>query len=192
MADAVYGHQQRGDFHRLRIAGIGRGLNGGTDYHLLGRDHVSYCEVIDTIAHTDGWINLCTFSILPGLRISEPSVRGILTACAGISATTGIFLVFLLGSLIAWRDVALICAFVPLVTMVAVCFVSNTFANIHSRFNSYIQQTSEIIHRAFVGQCSNKSPYLKCLTFLFHVQKAFITCSIDPFLYFRSSTVSEC
>lgn len=55
---------------------------------------------------------------------SEPSVRGILTAFAGISATTGIFLVFLLGSLVAWREVALFCAFIPAITMIAICFVS--------------------------------------------------------------------
>lgn len=51
-------------------------------------------------------------------------------AFAGISATSGIFLVFLLGTLIAWRTVALICAFVPISTLVAIYFVSIQFIEI--------------------------------------------------------------
>lgn len=45
-------------------------------------------------------------------------------AFAGISATSGIFLVFLLGTLLPWRTVALICAAVPTFTLFAVYFVS--------------------------------------------------------------------
>lgn len=45
-------------------------------------------------------------------------------AFAGISATSGIFLVFLLGFLLPWRTVALICAAVPTFTLVAVYFVN--------------------------------------------------------------------
>lgn len=51
-------------------------------------------------------------------------MRGILTACSGISAALGFFIVFLLGSVMAWRNVALICLTVPLLTLVAICFVS--------------------------------------------------------------------
>lgn len=57
-------------------------------------------------------------------HFSEPSIRGILTACAGIAATGGFFVVFLLGSIMPWRNVAIICLMVPLVTMIAICFVS--------------------------------------------------------------------
>lgn len=46
-----------------------------------------------------------------------------LIAMAGIAATLGLFLVFLLGSLTAWRNVALICFIVPVATLVAICFV---------------------------------------------------------------------
>lgn len=55
---------------------------------------------------------------------SQPSIRGILTSCAGIAVMLGIFIVFLLGSIMTWRNVALICLSVPLVTVVAICFVS--------------------------------------------------------------------
>lgn len=54
---------------------------------------------------------------------SEPSIRGFLSACAGISSSVGIFMVFLLGSLFSWRQVALICAIIPVTTMIAVFFV---------------------------------------------------------------------
>lgn len=68
------------------------------------------------------FINL--FCIFISIQSSEPSIRGILTACAGIAATLGFFIIFLMGSLMAWRDVAMICLAIPLITMVAVCFVS--------------------------------------------------------------------
>lgn len=45
-------------------------------------------------------------------------------ACAGISSTTGIFMVFLLGSLYSWRQVAFICAIIPIATLISVFFVS--------------------------------------------------------------------
>lgn len=43
---------------------------------------------------------------------------------SGIAATLGLFLVFLLGSLTEWRNVTLYCLAVPILTMIAVCFVS--------------------------------------------------------------------
>lgn len=54
---------------------------------------------------------------------SEPSVRGVLTACSGISAAGGFFMIFLLGSMMAWRTAAIICLSIPLATLVAICFV---------------------------------------------------------------------
>lgn len=58
------------------------------------------------------------------VSFSQPSIRGMLMAMAGIAATLGLFLVFLLGSLTAWRNVALVCFVVPVATLVAICFVS--------------------------------------------------------------------
>lgn len=55
---------------------------------------------------------------------SQKSIRGVLIALSGIAATLGLFIVFLLGSLIEWRNVALYCLNVPIITMIAVCFVS--------------------------------------------------------------------
>lgn len=54
------------------------------------------------------------------------SQTGILTACASISATLGLFLVYLLNTFMPWRMVGLICLAVPLITMIAICFVSTS------------------------------------------------------------------
>ncbi|XP_055387594.1 facilitated trehalose transporter Tret1-like isoform X2 [Condylostylus longicornis] len=59
-------------------------------------------------------------------EISQPSIRGVLISCAGISVTLGIFIVYWLGSITTWRIAALICLSVPLVTVVAICFVPET------------------------------------------------------------------
>jgi MFS family permease len=59
-------------------------------------------------------------------EICQPSIRGILTACAGVAVMLGFFLVYLLGTLTTWRVAAAICATVPLFTMIAICFVPET------------------------------------------------------------------
>lgn len=56
----------------------------------------------------------------------EPSIRGILTSCAGVSVQLGIFTVYFLGTVVTWRVAALICLAVPLSTLVAICFVPET------------------------------------------------------------------
>lgn len=68
-------------------------------------------------------INQYKANMIELFLISEPSIRGMLIAMAGIAATLGLFLVFLLGSLTAWRNVALICFTVPVATLVAICLV---------------------------------------------------------------------
>ena len=55
---------------------------------------------------------------------SQPSIRGILTATSSIAVTLGFFIVFFLGSMTAWREVASVCVFVPIVAMILICFVS--------------------------------------------------------------------
>lgn len=57
-------------------------------------------------------------------EITQPGIRGILIACAGVSVMLGIFIVYILGTLALWRNVALMCLTVPLVTVVAIYFVS--------------------------------------------------------------------
>ncbi|XP_031639275.1 facilitated trehalose transporter Tret1-like [Contarinia nasturtii] len=50
-------------------------------------------------------------------EICEASIRGVMCAMAGIAATTGIFMVFLLGSFLSWRQVSYICAIVPILNI---------------------------------------------------------------------------
>lgn len=60
------------------------------------------------------------------LNNSEPSIRGMMTALSNISATLGLFIVYLLNTLMPWRSVGLVCLAVPVVTMIAVCFIPET------------------------------------------------------------------
>lgn len=60
-------------------------------------------------------------------EITQPSIRGILIACAGVAVMLGIFIVYMLATLALWRNVALMCLMVPLVTVVAIYFVSSLF-----------------------------------------------------------------
>lgn len=48
-------------------------------------------------------------------------------ACSGISSASGIFMVFFLGSFLSWRQVAFICAIIPISSIIAVFFVRLKF-----------------------------------------------------------------
>lgn len=54
---------------------------------------------------------------------SEPSIRGVLNACSGIAATAGIFMIFLLGSFLSWRQVSYACAIIPILNVIVGIFV---------------------------------------------------------------------
>lgn len=59
-------------------------------------------------------------------EICQPSIRGILTSCAGVAVMLGFFIVYLLGTVMVWRNIALVCVSIPLITIVAICFVPET------------------------------------------------------------------
>uniref|UniRef100_A0AAG5D5T8 Major facilitator superfamily (MFS) profile domain-containing protein n=1 Tax=Anopheles atroparvus TaxID=41427 RepID=A0AAG5D5T8_ANOAO len=59
-------------------------------------------------------------------EICQPSIRGILTSCAGVAVMLGFFMVYLLGTVTTWRTTAAICASIPIATMIAICFVPET------------------------------------------------------------------
>lgn len=58
-------------------------------------------------------------------EICEPAFRGILIAYTHAGWTLGMLVVSILNTLLPWRTVALICMFVPVLTTLALCFVSN-------------------------------------------------------------------
>lgn len=60
-------------------------------------------------------------------EIAEPSIRGILTASTTIAAALGIALIYFLGTQMAWRNAALVCVFVPILSIFLTAFVSSTF-----------------------------------------------------------------
>lgn len=59
-------------------------------------------------------------------EICQPSIRGVLTACAGVAVMLGFSSVYLLGSITTWRNTALICCCIPITTAIAICFVPET------------------------------------------------------------------
>ena len=59
-------------------------------------------------------------------EICEPSMRGLMIGYSTFSLTLGSFFVFTLNTLMAWRTVALICMFVPILTMIGLFLVSMT------------------------------------------------------------------
>lgn len=60
----------------------------------------------------------------PNLHLSEPAHRGTLIAFTNVTVTIGISLLFVLNTLMPWRMVGLFCMFIPIVTIIAMCFVS--------------------------------------------------------------------
>ncbi|KAJ8709129.1 hypothetical protein PYW07_008955 [Mythimna separata] len=59
-------------------------------------------------------------------EISDPSVRGILTTLTNGFTATGMFVAYLLGTVLPWRQAALVALTVPLATMALVLFVPET------------------------------------------------------------------
>lgn len=59
-------------------------------------------------------------------EIAEPAIRGLLTSCASLSVTLGVFVTYFLGSVVYWRTAALICLTVPVVTAIGILFVPET------------------------------------------------------------------
>ncbi|XP_031636109.1 facilitated trehalose transporter Tret1-like [Contarinia nasturtii] len=59
-------------------------------------------------------------------EICEPSVRGVLIGYTFIFGTIGMFTIYLMNTLMAWRTVCFICLWVPVFTAFAICFIPET------------------------------------------------------------------
>ncbi|CAK1545675.1 unnamed protein product [Leptosia nina] len=59
-------------------------------------------------------------------EISDASVRGILTTLTNCFTSTGMFIAYLLGTVLSWRQAALVSLTVPIATMLLVMFVPET------------------------------------------------------------------
>lgn len=60
-------------------------------------------------------------------KSSEPSTRGILVSYTNLGTSLGGSVVFFLNTLTEWRTVGLICMSVPVITVLALYFVSVIF-----------------------------------------------------------------
>lgn len=68
---------------------------------------------------------------------SEPVIRGILSAVLCIGIEIGIFAVFFIGSVMEWRQTALVCMIVPITTTITALIVRK-ICSLHSDTeNSY-------------------------------------------------------
>lgn len=56
-------------------------------------------------------------------EITEPKYRGILSALGTTCVITGVFIQFILGSLMDWRSVAAVSSAFPVITIIMLCFV---------------------------------------------------------------------
>ncbi|XP_055326069.1 facilitated trehalose transporter Tret1-like [Sitodiplosis mosellana] len=59
-------------------------------------------------------------------EITEPSYRGILIAYTNVFGSFGMMLVLVLNTMLPWRMVGLVCMFIPIFTVLALCFVPET------------------------------------------------------------------
>lgn len=59
-------------------------------------------------------------------EIAEPAIRGLLTSCASLSVTLGVFVAYFLGLVVYWRTAAIKCLSVPVATAIAIVFVPET------------------------------------------------------------------
>lgn len=78
-----------------------------------------------------------------GVICSQPKIRGILVACSGVAVMLGVFLMYLLGTLMDWRNVALTCLFLPIIALTVICFVGGFEQHNYYPLKQYI-----IFHKA--------------------------------------------
>ena len=71
-------------------------------------------------------------------EVTQPHLRGMLSATSTMSVILGIFAQMLTGSLVSWRTTALINIAYPLMCFCALCFVPESPYWLASKLNSYI------------------------------------------------------
>lgn len=56
-------------------------------------------------------------------EVTEPTFRGMLAATGTACVITGIFVQFIMGTFMHWRSIAIVSSFLPVITIIALCFV---------------------------------------------------------------------
>lgn len=70
---------------------------------------------------------------------SEASARGVLLSFGPLAVNLGHVIVNLLASFQSWRQVTLIISILPVIIVVAICFVRMTFDSVPSFFNNLLE-----------------------------------------------------
>lgn len=129
-----------GGFRRFCTAWIGCGFDGSLNCHLSRRNLVIFFtfnsfhlndaqRYIRMTAKKHSFALGFNFDCINNFvfNFSEPSVRGVLIGYTYIYAAVGAVTIYLLNTLMPWRTVCLICLLVPIITAIAICFVSFFF-----------------------------------------------------------------
>uniref|UniRef100_A0A1B0CIY0 Putative sugar transporter n=1 Tax=Lutzomyia longipalpis TaxID=7200 RepID=A0A1B0CIY0_LUTLO len=82
--------------------------------------------ILVNLPHIAAWLILHFATSVHHMYLAQPAIRGILTSSAGVAATLGFFIGYLLGTLVTWREAALVCLTIPIFTVVAICFIPET------------------------------------------------------------------
>lgn len=109
-------------FIGMALLGLGVGL--------MEAPIITYVGEVRSVFFIQCYIQMAMFRfslIYPRIILwwdSEASIRNVMIAMSGISASGGFLLVIFLGSWLPWRTVALICSSVPIAALFSLCFVS--------------------------------------------------------------------
>lgn len=118
MDNAVLCILDRGSFYGGYFTGTWCGVYGSASCHICWRN------LVNTVSTFYRLFRFATTAFY-----SQPKIRGILVACSGVAVMLGVFLMYLLGTLMHWRNVALTCLFLPIIAFIVICFVSGDKRN---------------------------------------------------------------
>lgn len=104
-------------------------------------------------------------------EISEPRFRGILTSYAGLFVSLGFVLIYTLGNIAGWQQVAGLSSIVPIITIIAISQVQiKLICNYYYHKHRLSKWTDYMLIRCFMTLCRIKS----CL-FLFKYKNFILT-----------------
>lgn len=103
------------------VANILLGLGAG----LMESPVVSINSMREQINEKFEWFKqFVVFKITYVAEICEPSIRGVMIAYTHVGWTLGMLFVSVMNTFMPWRTVGLVCMLVPILTAIALCFVS--------------------------------------------------------------------
>lgn len=120
LVDGLSGRCDLEDFHWLCITWIRCRIDGRPSHQLYRRNMVELKSINFAWPKT---IPIYAIFLL-FFFFSEPSTRGVLVSLSFITTAFGMFLGLFLNTLMPWRSIAAVCLAFPIITAIAICFVS--------------------------------------------------------------------